>query len=86
MENLIALLVAAPLLGAAVLLCGGRRLDAVGHWIGTALAAASFVIGAVLFADLLGKNAEHRTLTSHLFSWVPVEGFQADIAFRLDQL
>lgn len=86
MENLIALLVAAPLLGAAVLLCGGRRLDAVGHWIGTALAAASFVIGAVLFADLLGKDAEHRTLTSHLFSWVPVEGFQADVAFRLDQL
>ncbi|KUO20921.1 NADH-quinone oxidoreductase subunit L [Streptomyces dysideae] len=86
MENLIALLVAAPLLGAAVLLCGGRRLDAVGHWIGTILAAASFVIGAVLFAGLLGKDVEHRTLTQHLFSWIPVEGFQADVAFRLDQL
>ncbi|MET9964682.1 NADH-quinone oxidoreductase subunit L [Streptomyces sp. NPDC006356] len=86
MENLIALLVAAPLLGAVVLLCGGRRLDRVGHWIGTALAAVSFVLGVVLFADLLGKDAEHRTLTSHLFSWIPVEGFQADIAFRLDQL
>jgi len=85
-ENLIALLVAAPLLGAAVLLCGGRRLDAVGHWIGTALAAASFVIGVILFADLLGKNAEHRTLTQHLFSWIPVEGFQADVGFQLDQL
>lgn len=85
-ENLIALLIAAPLLGAAVLLCGGRRLDAVGHWIGTALAAASFVIGAVLFADLLGRDAEHRTLLQHLFTWVPVEGFQADVAFRLDQL
>ena len=86
MENLIALLVAAPLLGAAVLLCGGRRLDAVGQWIGTVLAAASFVIGVVLFADLLGKNAEHRTLTQHLWTWVPVEGFQADVTFRLDQL
>ncbi|MFF7335645.1 NADH-quinone oxidoreductase subunit L [Streptomyces sp. NPDC090306] len=86
MDNLIALLIAAPLLGAAVLLCGGRRLDAVGHWIGTALAAASFVIGAVLFADLLGQDAEHRTLLQHLFTWVPVEGFQADVAFRLDQL
>ncbi|MGW2569798.1 NADH-quinone oxidoreductase subunit L [Streptomyces sp. NPDC001537] len=86
MENLIALLVAAPLLGAAVLLCGGRRLDAVGHWIGTVLAGASFVIGVVLFADLLGKDAEHRTLMQHLFSWVPVQGFQADVAFRLDQL
>ncbi|MEU6141512.1 NADH-quinone oxidoreductase subunit L [Streptomyces sp. NPDC047081] len=86
MENLIALLVAAPLLGAAVLLCGGRRLDAVGHWIGVLMSSASFVFGVILFADLLGKDAEHRTLMQHLFSWVPVEGFQADVAFRLDQL
>lgn len=86
MENLIALLVAAPLLGAAVLLCGGRRLDAVGHLIGTALASVSFVIGAILFADMLGKEAEHRAMGQHLFSWIPVEGFQADVAFQLDQL
>ncbi|MFI5963014.1 NADH-quinone oxidoreductase subunit L [Streptomyces asoensis] len=86
MENLIALLIAAPLLGAAVLLVGGRRLDAVGHWIGTLLSTLSFVFGVVLFADLLGRTAEDRTLTQHLFSWIPVEGFQADVAFRLDQL
>ncbi|MEU1486676.1 NADH-quinone oxidoreductase subunit L [Streptomyces sp. NPDC005752] len=86
MENLIALLVAAPLLGAVVLLCGGRRLDRAGHWIGTALAAASFVIGAVLFTDMLGRNAEDRALHQHLYSWIPVEGFQADVAFQLDQL
>ncbi|MBA2808246.1 NADH-quinone oxidoreductase subunit L [Streptomyces sp. KM273126] len=86
MENLIALLVAAPLLGAAVLLCGGRRLDAVGHWIGTALAAASFALGVVLFADMLGKSPEDRTLMQHLFSWIPVEGFQANVSFQLDQL
>jgi NADH-quinone oxidoreductase subunit L len=85
-ENLIALLVAAPLLGAAVLLCGGRRLDAVGHLIGTALSSVSFVIGAILFADMLGKDAEHRAIGQHLFSWIPVEGFQADVAFQLDQL
>ncbi|MFR0359031.1 NADH-quinone oxidoreductase subunit L [Streptomyces sediminimaris] len=86
MENLIALLVAAPLLGAAVLLCGGRRLDAVGHWIGVLMSTASFVFGVILFADLLGKDAEHRTLMQHLFSWIPVGGFQADVTFRLDQL
>ncbi|WP_254811945.1 NADH-quinone oxidoreductase subunit L [Streptomyces cavourensis] len=86
MENLIALLVAAPLLGAAVLLCGGRRLDKTGHWLGTALAAASFVVGVVLFTDMLGKGADDRALHQHLFSWIPVEGFQADIAFQLDQL
>ncbi|MGW7241729.1 NADH-quinone oxidoreductase subunit L [Streptomyces sp. NPDC054804] len=86
MENLIALLIAAPLLGAAVLLVGGRRLDGVGHWIGTLLSTTSFVFGVILFADLLGKNAEHRTLMQHLFTWVPVAGFQADVTFRLDQL
>ncbi|GAA3392351.1 NADH-quinone oxidoreductase subunit L [Streptomyces roseoviridis] len=86
MDNLIALLVAAPLLGAAVLLCGGRRLDRTGHWLGTLLAAVSFGIGLVLFADMLSKSADDRALHQRLFSWVPVEGFQADIAFQLDQL
>ncbi|WKX71942.1 NADH-quinone oxidoreductase subunit L [Streptomyces sp. XD-27] len=86
MENLIGLLVAAPLLGAAVLLCGGRRLDRTGHWIGTALAAASFAVGAVLFADMLGADEHERALHQHLFSWVPVGGFRADVAFQLDQL
>ncbi|MFJ8951807.1 MULTISPECIES: NADH-quinone oxidoreductase subunit L [unclassified Streptomyces] len=86
MENLIALLVAAPLLGAAVLLCGGRALDRVGHLLGTLLAAVSFVIAVVLFTDMLGMGPEERTLSQHLFSWIPVEGFQADVAFQLDQL
>lgn len=86
MENLIALLIAAPLLGAGLLLCGGRRLDRVGHVLGTLLAGASFVIAVVLFADMLGKGGEERALHQHLFSWVPVESFQADIAFQLDQL
>ncbi|MFD8566544.1 NADH-quinone oxidoreductase subunit L [Streptomyces sp. NPDC059639] len=86
MNNLIALLVAAPLLGAAVLLCGGRALDRVGHLLGTLLAAVSFVIAVVLFSDMLGKGPEDRTLTQHLYSWIPVEGFQADVGFQLDQL
>ncbi|MFF7383620.1 NADH-quinone oxidoreductase subunit L [Streptomyces griseoluteus] len=86
MENLIALLIAAPLLGAVVLLLGGRRLDAVGHLVGTLLSTASFAIGLVLFAGLLGKDAEHRTWTQHLWSWISVGNFQADVTLRLDQL
>ncbi|MCX4724575.1 NADH-quinone oxidoreductase subunit L [Streptomyces sp. NBC_00440] len=86
MENLIALLIAAPLLGAAVLLCGGRRFDRAGHWLGTLFAAASFVLAAVLFVNMLGKSADHRTLHQYLFSWIPVAGFKADAAFQLDQL
>ncbi|MFD8546370.1 NADH-quinone oxidoreductase subunit L [Streptomyces sp. NPDC059649] len=86
MENLIALLVAAPLVGAALLLCGGKRLDRTGHWIGTLFAVASFAVGVALFADLLGRSADHRTLHQYLFSWIPVGGFRADVAFQLDQL
>ncbi|MFH8578604.1 NADH-quinone oxidoreductase subunit L [Streptomyces zaomyceticus] len=86
MENLIALLIGAPLLGAAVLLLGGRRLDKAGHWIGTLLAAVSFAIGVALFADMLGRSADDRALYQRLYTWIPVEGFQADIAFQLDQL
>ncbi|HEY5833733.1 NADH-quinone oxidoreductase subunit L [Streptomyces sp.] len=86
METLIGLLVAAPLLGAGILLTGGRRLDRTGHLIGTALALLSFALGVVLFADMLGKDSEQRTLTSHLYSWVPVGRFQADVGFQLDQL
>ncbi|MEU8822066.1 NADH-quinone oxidoreductase subunit L [Streptomyces sp. NPDC048636] len=86
MENLIGLLVAVPLFGAALLLCGGRRLDGKGHYIGTALAAGSFAIGAVLFADMLGRGEHDRALHSKVFSWIPVGGFRADVAFQLDQL
>ncbi|MEF9884705.1 NADH-quinone oxidoreductase subunit L [Streptomyces sp. P9-A4] len=86
MENLIALLIGAPLLGAAVLLLGGRRLDRYGHWLGTLLAGVSFAIGLALFADMLGKSADDRALYQKLYTWIPVEGFQADMAFQLDQL
>ncbi|MCA6095691.1 NADH-quinone oxidoreductase subunit L [Streptomyces sp. SCA3-4] len=86
MENLIGLLVLVPLLGAGVLLCGGRRLDSSAPWIGTLLAALSFVIGAVLFAGMLGRDGEDRELGTTVFSWVPVGGFRADVGFQLDQL
>ncbi|WP_435125403.1 NADH-quinone oxidoreductase subunit L [Actinacidiphila sp. bgisy144] len=86
METLIGLLVAAPLLGAGILLTGGRRLDRGGHLLGTVFALLSFVLGVVLFVNMLGKSADHRALHSHLFTWVPVEGFQAQVGFQLDQL
>lgn len=86
METLIGLVVAAPLLGAAVLLTGGRRLDRAGHLLGTLLALLSFVFGVVLFTDMLGKDSDARALHSHLFTWVPVGGFRADVGFQLDQL
>ena len=69
---MIGLLVGAPLLGAAVLLVGGRYLERVGHWVATALAAVSLVLAATLFFDMLGRDGEDRGLHQHLFSWIPV--------------
>ncbi|WP_406202302.1 NADH-quinone oxidoreductase subunit L [Kitasatospora sp. NBC_01560] len=86
MNSLIPLLVAAPLAGAALLLLGGRAFDRFGHWLATALAALSFAFGLVLFWDMLGRTAEDRAVTKYLYTWIPVNGFQADMAFQLDQL
>jgi NADH-quinone oxidoreductase subunit L len=80
------LLVALPLAGAAVLLLGGKRLDKVGHLIGTAVAAVSFVLALVLFFALKSKTGAGRSVDDHLFSWVPVNGFHVDAALLLDQL
>ncbi|WP_042429600.1 NADH-quinone oxidoreductase subunit L [Streptacidiphilus anmyonensis] len=86
MDNLIPVLVAVPLLGAALLLCGGRRLDRVGHWLGTLLAFASFGVGLALFFSMLGRSTADRPVHLNLYTWIPVNGFQAEVGFQLDQL
>ena len=66
------LLIAFPLLGAAVLLLGGRRTDPYGHLVGTAMSAASFLLGAGIFLAMLTREDTERAVGSTLFSWVPV--------------
>ena len=80
------LLVGLPLLGAAVLLLGGRRTNAWGHWLAVALSWASFVWGALLFFSLRGYAPEERARELHLFSWVPAGSFQLDAGLLLDPL
>ncbi len=80
------LTIALPLAGAVILLLGGRRTNGWGHLLGCAASLGSFVVGAVLFADMLGRDAEHRTVHETLFSWVPVAGLQVDFGMQLDQL
>lgn len=80
------LTIALPLAGAAILLLGGRRTDAWGHLLGCAAAIGSFVVGALLFVDMLGRDSEHRAVHEALFSWVPVGGLQVDFGMQLDQL
>ena len=80
------LLVALPLLGAAVLLLGGHRTDKWGPLFATAMSWAAFVVGLGVFFTLLGLSSEERALTVHLFNWVPAGQFQLEAGMLLDPL
>ena len=86
MTTLLWLTIALPLAGAAVLLLGGKATDAWGHLLGCATVIGSFLCGAALFADLLGRPAEDRLIREALFSWVPVGDLRVDFGLQLDTL
>jgi len=79
------LLLAFPIFGAAVLLLGGRRTDRWGHLLGVAMPLASFVYGVIAFFTLLGYHG-NREVDLHVYSWIPVAGFQVNIGLLLDPL
>src|ERR1700760_3288088 len=80
-----ALLLAFPAFGAAVLLLGGRFTDKWGHLLGVLMSLASFAYGVIAFFTLLGYNG-NRSRDLHMYSWIPVNGFQANIGILLDPL
>lgn len=80
------LLVVLPLAGAAILLFGGRRTDAWGHWLGVLAALGAFGVGATLLSDLLSRDSEHRVIHQTVFTWIPVNQFQVDFGLQIDQL
>jgi NADH-quinone oxidoreductase subunit L len=86
MTNFTWLVVALPLAGAAILLLGGRRTDRWGHLLGCATALASFGVGLALLSEMLGRHGDARTISQHLFSWVPVGSLQVDFGLQIDQL
>ncbi|UPG68689.1 NADH-quinone oxidoreductase subunit L [Gordonia hongkongensis] len=84
--SLLWLIPALPLLGAAILLLGGRATDRWGHLLGTGLAIASFAVALIMFIGMVSRSADDRVVSDVLFSWVPVGELQVDFGFLLDQL
>ncbi|MEI2712021.1 MAG: NADH-quinone oxidoreductase subunit L [Nocardioides sp.] len=84
------LIIALPALGALILLVGGAfakgALDKVGHWIGTAMAAGSFVLSLALFFALLGRDAGDRQIGQHLFTWFETPSFTVGMDLLYDPL
>jgi NADH-quinone oxidoreductase subunit L len=86
MQSAAWLLIAFPLVGAAILLLGGRRTDKWGHLLGVAMSLASFVVGVAAFVQMLGQPGDGRTRLVHVYQWVSVGSFKADVNLLLDPL
>ena len=68
--SLLWLIIALPLLGAAILLLGGKATDKWGHLLGTAMPVGSFVLSLIMFFTLLGRESEDRQIGQHLYDWI----------------
>ncbi|MBL0885473.1 NADH-quinone oxidoreductase subunit L [Myceligenerans indicum] len=79
-------LVGFPLIGAAVLLLGGRALDKWGHWIGVLASSASMILGLWLLFRMIGADPADRVVDHSLWTWLSAGGLDVNLALRLDPL
>ena len=80
------LLIALPLLGAAILLLGGRRTDKFGPLLAVGMSWASFVVGLVVMVQLVGLAADERAMQLTMWNWIPAGSFQLDAGLLVDPL
>ncbi len=80
------LLLAFPLLGAAILLLGGKRTNSWGHLVGVAMPVLAFAYGVAAFVQMLGYPAAQRVRELTLYQFIDVGRFQIPLGLRLDQL
>src|SRR6478752_1711738 len=80
------LLIALPLLGAAILLLAGRRTDKFGPLLAVGMSWASFVLGLVVMVQLVGLAADNRAMQLTMWNWIPAGSFQLDAGLLVDPL
>ncbi|WP_319459738.1 NADH-quinone oxidoreductase subunit L [Micromonospora sp. RTP1Z1] len=78
------LLVAIPLVSAAILLLLGRRADRWGHWLGVGAIGAAFVLGLTYFFQLRGL--ENKSVEQSLWQFISVGDFKVDFGLLFDPL
>jgi NADH-quinone oxidoreductase subunit L len=81
----LALIIGLPLLGAAILLLGGRSTDAWGHWLGVATVATSFVLGLVTFGRIAAGDHD-GAVTQHLWNFLTVGDLTVGVDLLADRL
>ena len=81
------LIPAFPLVGFLVLLVAGRRLgDPWAGWLATAMCAGAFAATVGMFFALVAVDGHDRHHVTTLFEWIPVGGFEVNVAFLADPL
>ncbi|MEU8821466.1 NADH-quinone oxidoreductase subunit L [Actinoplanes sp. NPDC048796] len=80
------LLIAIPLVSAAILLLLGKRADKWGHWLGVLAVAASFVLGLIFFISLADLEEGHRTAQQSLWDFITVGSLHVDFGLLFDPL
>jgi len=79
------LLVAIPLVSAAILLLLGKKADRWGHWLGVASVVALFVLGLTFFISLAGLDG-NRTAEVSLYDFIVVGKLHVDFGLLFDPL
>ena len=80
------LLLVFPLIGAVVLLLGGKRTDRWGHLLGVAMPLAAFGYAVIAFAQMLGYPGYQRSREVQVYQWIAVGAFKVNVGLQLDQL
>ncbi|WP_410054967.1 NADH-quinone oxidoreductase subunit L [Micromonospora sp. Mcm103] len=78
------LLVAIPLVSAAILLLLGKRADRWGHWLGVGAIGAAFVLGLTYFLQLRGL--ENKQVELSLWDFMAVGNLKVDFGLLFDPL
>lgn len=68
------LMVAIPLLSSAFLLVCGRVTDKWGHWLAVAASWSSFLIGFIIFCQMIGQVPAERSILAPVFTWFKAGG------------
>ncbi|MBB5111115.1 NADH-quinone oxidoreductase subunit L [Micromonospora echinospora] len=78
------LLVAIPLVSAAILLLLGKRADRWGHWLGVGAIGAAFLLGLTYFFQLRGL--ENKQVELSLWDFMVVGDLKVDFGLLFDPL
>jgi NADH-quinone oxidoreductase subunit L len=79
-------LIALPLLGAFLILTFGNQLKKYAPYLAISLSSASFLLGFVMFLQMLARPASERGFVSSLYQWISAGSLNVSFGLQLDQL